>query len=47
MKENAIWWSFKMNDLVKKNKGRKQIEIKKKYTLFTEIMNRPEMEKTV
>ena len=45
--EDAIWWSFRINDLIGKGIRKKQIWIKKEYTLFTDIMSRPETEKIV
>ena len=45
--EDAVWWSFKMNDLVGKGEGGKQIWTKKEYALFTCIMSRPETERTI
>lgn len=36
-----------MNDLIDQGKREKQIWTKKKYIVFTDIMSRPEMEKTV
>ena len=46
-KEDAVWKSFRMNDLVSKSKRRKRIGTKKKYAVFTGIMKRPETRKTV
>ena len=45
--EDAVWWSFRMNDLVGKGEGGKQIWTKKEYNMFTGIMSRLEREKTV
>ena len=46
-KEDAVWWSFKIIDFIGKALRKKQIWIKKKYTLFTGIMRRSKKEKTV
>ena len=45
--ENTIWWSFRMNDLVGKSEGGKQIWTKKEYAIFIGIMSRPETERMV
>ena len=45
--KDAVWWSFRMNDLVGKGEGGKRIWTKKEYALFTGIMNRPETERSV
>ena len=45
--KDAVWWSFKMNDLVGKGKGEKQIWTKKEYAMFKDIMSRQETVKTV
>lgn len=45
--EDAVWWSFRMNDLVGKGEGGKRIWTKKEYAVFTGIMSRPETERTV
>ena len=45
--KDAVWWSFRMNDLVGKSEGGKRIWTKKKYVVFTGIMSRPETEKIV
>ena len=45
--EDTIWWSFRMNDLIGKGEGGKQIWTKKEYAVFTDIMSRPETERTV
>ncbi len=45
--EDAVWWSFRMNDLVGKSEEEKQIWTKKEYAVFTCIISRPEKERTV
>ena len=45
--EDAVWWSFKMNDFVGKGKGGKRIWTKKEYAVFTDIISRPETERIV
>ena len=45
--KDAVWWSFRMNDLVGKGEERKQIWTKKEYAVFTSIMSRLKTEKTV
>ncbi len=46
-KEDAVWWSFRMNDLVGEGVGGKRIWTKKEYAVFTSIMSKPELERRV
>ena len=45
--KDAVWWLFRMNDLVGKGEEGKQIWTKKEYAVFTCIMSRPETKKTI
>lgn len=47
VEKDAIWYSFRMNDLVSKGKGKKQIWTKKQYIIFTNIISRPKTKRTV
>ena len=45
--KDGVWWSFKRNNLVGKSKREEQIWTKKEYALFTDIISRPEIKRTV
>lgn len=45
-KDDAVWWSFKMNDLVNKGKEKKQIW-RKKYAMFITIISRLATERMI
>ena len=47
VKKDAVWWLFKMKDLVGKESGNTRIWIKDEYTEFTGRLSKPEVKKKV
>ena len=47
MKEDAIWWSFNIKDLVYKKIGGLCIWTEKKYTVFIGIISKLDAKRTV
>lgn len=45
--EDAIWQSFKMNDLISNDIEKKEIWFEKRYSIFTDIMSKPESKRMV
>ena len=47
MEEDAVWYSFNMKDFIHKKTGGLRIWTEKEYTVFTDIISKPDAKKIV